>query len=105
MHQTDYDYIFKILLIGDSAVGKSSLLLRFAEDIFTDSFLPTIGVDFKIRTTESAGERVKLSIWDTAGQERYKSILSSYYKGSHGIFLIFDITNHSSLEHIQSWMT
>ena len=68
MYQADYDYIFKILLIGNSAVGKSSLLMRFADDIFTDSFLPTIGVDFKIRTIEAGGSKVKLQMWDTAGQ-------------------------------------
>ena len=68
MFQTDYDYVFKILLIGNSAVGKSSLLLRFAEDIFSENFLPTIGVDFKIRTIEAAGSIVKLQMWDTAGQ-------------------------------------
>lgn len=68
MNQADYDYVFKILLIGNSGVGKSSLLMRFADDIFSESFLPTIGVDFKIRTIESSGSIVKLQMWDTAGQ-------------------------------------
>lgn len=68
MNQKEYDYVFKILLVGDSSVGKSSLLMRFADDIFTDQFLPTIGVDFKIRTIETAGSVVKLQMWDTAGQ-------------------------------------
>lgn len=96
MNQVDYDYIFKILLIGNSAVGKSSLLMRFAEDIFSDTFLPTIGVDFKIRTIQAAGSKVKLQMWDTAGQERFKSILTSYYKGTHGVLLVFDITDRQS---------
>lgn len=104
MHQTDYDYVFKILLIGDSAVGKSSLLLRFAEDIFSDSFLPTIGVDFKIRTIEAAGSKVKLQMWDTAGQERFKSILTSYYKGTHGVLLVYDITDRKSFIDVQNWI-
>lgn len=104
MHQTDYDYVFKILLIGDSAVGKSSLLLRFAEDIFTDSFLPTIGVDFKIRTIQAAGSKVKLQMWDTAGQERFKSILTSYYKGTHGVLLVYDITDRRSFVDVQNWV-
>lgn len=104
MHQTDYDYVFKILLIGDSAVGKSSLLLRFAEDIFTDSFLPTIGVDFKIRTIQAAGSKVKLQMWDTAGQERFKSILTSYYKGTHGVLLVYDITDRRSFVDVQNWI-
>ena len=68
MYQTEYDYLFKILLIGNSAVGKSSLLMRFAEDIFSENFLPTIGVDFKIRTIQAGGSTVKLQMWDTAGQ-------------------------------------
>ena len=89
----DYDYLFKILLIGNSAVGKSSLLLRFAENTFPESFLPTIGVDFKIKTFLLEGQTVKLQIWDTAGQERFKTITSSYYKGAHGIIIVFDITD------------
>lgn len=105
MHQTDYDYIFKILLIGNSAVGKSSLLMRFAQDIFTDSFLPTIGVDFKIRTIEASGSKVKLQMWDTAGQERFKSILTSYYKGTHGVLLVFDITDKQSFKDLQIWLS
>lgn len=105
MYQTDYDYIFKILLIGNSAVGKSSLLMRFAEDIFSESFLPTIGVDFKIRTLEAAGSKVKLQMWDTAGQEKFKSILTSYYKGTHGVLLVFDITDKQSFADVQLWMS
>lgn len=105
MYQADYDYIFKILLIGNSAVGKSSLLMRFADDIFTDTFLPTIGVDFKIRTIEAEGSKVKLQMWDTAGQERFKSVLTSYYKGTHGILLVFDITDKKSFTDLQEWLS
>ena len=78
----DEDYVFKILIIGDSSVGKSNLLLRFTENIFHDAFLPTIGVDFKIQTVNVGNKKIKLNIWDTAGQERFKVITSSYYKGA-----------------------
>lgn len=100
----DYDYLFKILLIGNSGVGKSSLLLRFADDTFTDNFMPTIGVDFKIRTLEVDGRTIKLQIWDTAGQERFKTITSSYYKGAHGIIVVYDITDKESFKNIDNWM-
>ena len=75
MANTDYDFVFKIVIIGNSSVGKSSLLLRFADDIFHSTFLPTIGVDFKIRTIEQGGSVVKLQMWDTAGQEKFKTCL------------------------------
>ncbi|KAM3136561.1 hypothetical protein pb186bvf_011364 [Paramecium bursaria] len=102
--QQDYDYLFKILLIGNSAVGKSSLLLRFSDQIFSDSFLPTIGVDFKIRTFDLSGKSVKMQIWDTAGQERFKTITASYYKGAHGIILTYDITDKQSFKDIENWL-
>merc|ERR1719443_2583895 len=73
----EYDYLFKLLLIGDSGVGKSCLLLRFADDTYTESYISTIGVDFKIRTIELDGKTIKLQIWDTAGQERFRTITSS----------------------------
>ena len=72
------DYLFKLLLIGDSGVGKSCLLLRFADDTYTESYISTIGVDFKIRTIELEGKTIKLQIWDTAGQERFRTITSRY---------------------------
>ncbi|XP_045788389.1 ras-related protein RABD2b isoform X1 [Trifolium pratense] len=83
----EYDYLFKLLLIGDSGVGKSCLLLRFADDSYLDSYISTIGVDFKIRTVEQDGKTIKLQIWDTAGQERFRTITSSYYRGAHGIIV------------------
>mmetsp|Transcript_24290 Transcript_24290/g.26984 ORF Transcript_24290/g.26984 Transcript_24290/m.26984 type:complete len:201 (+) Transcript_24290:25-627(+) len=100
----DYDFLFKILLIGDSAVGKSSLLLRFADQAFNTSFISTIGVDFKIRTVDMEGKKVKLQIWDTAGQEKFRTITSSYYRGAHGIIVVYDVTNENSFEHVESWL-
>ena len=101
----EYDYLFKVLLIGNSGVGKSLLLLRFADDVFSENFMPTIGVDFKIRTIEVDGKTIKLQIWDTAGQERFKTITSSYYKGAHGIIVTYDVTDKESFKAIDNWMS
>eukprot|EP00270_Netrium_digitus_P001153 TRINITY_DN1125_c0_g1_i1.p1 TRINITY_DN1125_c0_g1~~TRINITY_DN1125_c0_g1_i1.p1 ORF type:complete len:209 (+),score=18.81 TRINITY_DN1125_c0_g1_i1:267-893(+) len=94
----------KLLLIGDSSVGKSSLLLRFAEDSFSHTFISTIGVDFKTKTVDIDGDQVKLSIWDTAGQERFRTITAAYYRGANGIVLVYDITSESSFNSIRSWI-
>ncbi|KAI0628800.1 GTP-binding protein ypt1 [Trametes polyzona] len=99
-----YDYLFKLLLIGDSGVGKSCLLLRFAEDSFTDSYLSTIGVDFKIRTIELEGKTVKLQIWDTAGQERFRTIAAAYYRGAHGIIMVYDVTEAETFSNVKGWI-
>lgn len=85
-------------------VGKSCILVRFADDSFTQSFIATIGIDFKIRTIELDGQRVKLQIWDTAGQERFKTITTAYYRGAMGILLVYDVTNETSFKSITSWM-
>ena len=99
------DYLFKVLLIGNSGVGKSSLLLRFADDVFHENFMPTIGVDFKIRTIEVDGKTIKLQIWDTAGQDRFKTITSSYYRGAHGIIVTYDINDRDSFAKVSEWMS
>ncbi|KAJ3705499.1 hypothetical protein LUZ61_009204 [Rhynchospora tenuis] len=102
--RADYDYLIKLLLIGDSGVGKSCLLLRFSDDTFTTSFITTIGIDFKIRTVELDGKRVKLQIWDTAGQERFRTITTAYYRGAMGILLVYDVTDESSFNNIRNWI-
>lgn len=100
----NYDYLIKLLLIGDSGVGKTCLLLRFAEDQFIPSYITTIGIDFRIKTIDYNGKKVKLQIWDTAGQERFRSITTSYYRGAQGIILVYDVTKESSFNNIQNWM-
>merc|ERR1711865_995411 len=98
-----YDYLFKLLLIGDSGVGKSCLLCRYSEDIFNNKFITTIGIDFKIRTIELDGKKIKLQIWDTAGQERFRTITTAYYRGAMGILLVYDVTDERSFNNIRTW--
>lgn len=100
----DYDYLFKLVLIGDSGVGKSCLLLRFADDAFTESYISTIGVDFRFRTVKVGDKFVKLQIWDTAGQERFRTITSAYYRGADGIIMVYDVTSQESFDHVQDWL-
>ena len=101
----EYDYLFKVLLIGDSGVGKSSLLLKFTDRVFTDHYISTIGVDFKIQTLQLDDKIIKLQLWDTAGQERFRTITTSYYRGAHGIIIVFDITDKESFANIKTWIT
>lgn len=104
MPNLEYDYLFKILIIGDSGVGKSSLLLRFTDDTYSDNYISTIGVDFKIKTIELGSNVVKLQIWDTAGQERFRNIVSSYYRGAHGIIVVYDVLKEESFENVINWL-
>lgn len=101
----EYDHLFKILMVGDSGVGKSSLLLRFTDDTFSENFISTIGVDFKIRTVNHEGRVIKMQIWDTAGQERFRTITSSYYRGAHGVILVYDVTDQVSFNNARQWLT
>lgn len=104
MDLTLWQYQFRIIMLGDSTVGKSSLLKRYTEDLFLDTINQTVGVDFYVHFLEvEPGVRVKLQFWDTAGQERFRSVTRSYYRNSVGGLLVFDITNRKSFEHIREW--
>mmetsp|Transcript_22385 Transcript_22385/g.29022 ORF Transcript_22385/g.29022 Transcript_22385/m.29022 type:complete len:245 (+) Transcript_22385:2-736(+) len=100
-----YDLQVKLLTIGDSAVGKTSLLHRYANACFSETFIATIGIDFKIKDVVVDGKLVKLQIWDTAGQERFKTITLSYFRGGQGILLVYDVTNRKSFNSIRNWMS
>ena len=104
MAEEDYDFIFKVLLLGNSDVGKSSLILRYVDQVWSDTFVPTIGVDFKVKTLELQNKQIKMQIWDTAGQERFRNVISSYFRGAHGILLIYDVTNRDSFKNLESWL-
>lgn len=104
MAKKAYDYLFKLLLIGDSGVGKTCLLFRFSDDAFNTTFISTIGIDFKIKTVEIDGKKIKLQIWDTAGQERFHTITTSYYRGAMGIMLVYDITQEKTFDNIAKWL-
>ncbi|KAH8386909.1 hypothetical protein KR093_003392 [Drosophila rubida] len=100
-----FDYQFRLILIGDSTVGKSSLLKFFTDGKFAELSDPTVGVDFFARLIEMKdGTQIKLQLWDTAGQERFRSITKSYYRNSVGVLLVYDISNYASFEHIPLWM-
>jgi len=98
------DYVFKIVLIGDSAVGKSQLLARFARNEFSLDSKATIGVEFQTRTLMIDHKTVKAQIWDTAGQERYRAVTSAYYRGAVGAMLVYDITKRQTFDHVARWL-
>jgi len=99
-----YDDLFKLVIIGDSGVGKSCILLRFADDTFTDNYYSTIGVDFRFKCVDIGERKCKLQIWDTAGQERFKTVTSAYYRGADGIIIVFDQTDRESFNNVQNWI-
>lgn len=101
---SEHHLLFKTILIGNSGVGKTSIINRYVEKIYTENFISTIGVDFKIKTISVDDNLVKLQIWDTAGQERFRSITTSYYRGSQCIFIVFDVTDTESFTDIPSWI-
>ncbi|XP_040916892.1 ras-related protein Rab-15-like [Toxotes jaculatrix] len=98
-----YDILFRLLMLGDSGVGKTCMLRRFTESEFDPSHISTIGVDFKMKTLEIDGVKVRVQIWDTAGQERYQTITKQYYRRAQGIIFVYDITNEPSFQHIAKW--
>ncbi len=99
----DNDYLIKLILIGSSGVGKTSILTQFADNKFTENYLTTIGVDFRFKTIKHESKNIKFQIWDTAGQERFRTITSAYYKGADGIIMVYDVTDPSSLEDIEQF--
>ncbi|XVF50457.1 hypothetical protein PTKIN_Ptkin04bG0102500 [Pterospermum kingtungense] len=103
-YDEECDYLFKAVLIGDSAVGKSNLLSRFATDEFRLDSKPTIGVEFAYRNVKIGDKIIKAQIWDTAGQERFRAITSSYYRGALGALLVYDITRRTTFENVKKWM-
>ena len=99
-----FDHLFKILIIGESGVGKTCFLLRYAENSFVANHLLTIGIDFKIKVIEIEGKNIKLQIWDTAGQDRFRTITKTYYKGSHGVILVYDVCDERSFGNVKNWV-
>jgi Ras-related protein Rab-8A len=99
-----FDYLVKLLLIGDSGVGKSCILLRYCDNNFTTNFITTIGIDFKIKTVKCNGKTLKLQVWDTAGQERFKTICTAYYRGAQGIFMVYSLGDKGSFSNVRNWM-
>jgi len=99
-----YDFLFKLLLVGDSGVGKTSLLLRFTANSFSDTIRNTVGVDLKVKMVKMNGAVLKLTVWDTAGQERFRTLTSAYYRGAHGVILVYDITARSSFDALSHWL-
>ncbi|KAL4290088.1 hypothetical protein GQ457_14G009530 [Hibiscus cannabinus] len=100
----DYDYLFKVVLIGDSGVGKSNLLSRFTKNEFSLESKSTIGVEFATRSIRVDDKVIKAQIWDTAGQERYRAITSAYYRGAVGALLVYDVTRHVTFENVDRWL-
>jgi small GTP-binding protein len=100
------ELLYKILLLGDSSVGKTCFLMRYSDNTFQEIHMSTIGLDYKLKSVQlDDGNIVKIQIWDTAGQDRFRSITKNYYKGAHGIILIYDITSRKTYENIKNWVT
>jgi Ras-related protein Rab-11A len=105
MENKEYDLLFKLILIGDSCVGKSNILLKYLKNQFNENSKTTIGVEFGTKNIIINNKRIKIQIWDTAGQERYRSITSAYYKGAKGALIVYDITRKNTFDNIDKWIT
>ncbi|XP_031721613.1 ras-related protein Rab-19-like [Anarrhichthys ocellatus] len=103
-HDDSFDFLFKIILIGESNVGKTCLVQNFKSGLFSERQQNTIGVDFTVRTVDIDGKRVKMQVWDTAGQERFRTITQSYYRSAHGAIIAYDITRRPTFESMAHWM-
>ena len=99
-----YEYIFKIILIGSSGVGKSSILQRYIQKVFSDSYSCTIGVDFFMKSIDIGDKSIKLQLWDTAGTEKFRSITTGYYRGANAAFVVFDLTSKASFNSLNEWI-
>ena len=100
------NYVFKVLLLGDSTVGKTCFLMRFTENTFQEIHMSTIGLDYRFKKMPvDNGKEATVQIWDTAGQDRFRAITKNYYKGAHGIILIYDVTNQKTFENVRNWVT
>jgi Ras-related protein Rab-1A len=98
-----FTHLFKLVLIGDTGVGKSCLLMRVADDTFVETFITTIGVDFRFRMMKIGDKNVKLQIWDTAGQERFRTITSAYYRSGDGVIIVYDVGKRETFDHVREW--
>ena len=101
--ESSYELLYKVIIIGDTAVGKSNILSRYVKDEFSSNSKSTVGVELGIKFLKIKNTKTKIQIWDTAGQERYRAITSSYFKGSNGCFIVYDITNEASFNNIENW--
>ena len=101
----EVEFVFKILLLGDSEVGKSCFLMRYSDNVFVENYITTIGLDYKLKSVKlDSGKTIKVKLWDTAGQDKYRTIAKNYFKGSHGILLLYDVTKQSSFQNIRDWI-
>ncbi|VDK76285.1 unnamed protein product [Litomosoides sigmodontis] len=98
-----YNYLFKIVIVGDHNCGKSCILLRFAENSFRQDHITTLGVDFKLKTVKLGRDKIRLELWDTAGMERYRTIYNSYYHSAHGIMCVYDLTDERSFDNLRNY--
>ncbi len=105
MTSKKYDCLSKILLIGDSGVGKSSIMLRYTDDEYSNSFISTVGIDFRIKYVDVNNQRIKLQIWDTGGQEKFRTITTVYYRNATGIIMVYDISNRESFLNMKTWLS
>ena len=100
------EYVYKVLLLGDTTVGKTCFLMKYTDKTFQDIHMATIGLDYRLKSMKlKSGKNIKLQIWDTAGQDRFRAITKNYYKGSHGIILIYDVTNVQTFENVKQWVS
>ena len=100
----NYDMMVKVIIIGDSAVGKTNILLRYSDDKYKPTHSATLGVDFKIKTIKIDDKKIKMQIWDTAGQEKFRNITATYYKGSAGVIFVYSVTDRKTFDSMESWI-